>query len=525
MSSAVLVSGSTPAGLPPEIVGYVSAGAALLLAVVLRRAAPRGVVEGLVVCTVFAGIVPAYMARPDPQTWQVKLASVLSGLCILWWMVAGWIERDSRDATGAPAGRAGVVRLRRELAMQCAALSGLLAAGTLLSYPLGDSIGSRVTACVLLLVIALPVGWTWRRQPDGAGGPALAAIAGCIAWILRPAGLNQAAGTIALAAAGVAVLALAWVLSLVQREWRRRSQLWMSAPDLLAEPPEPAIQAHRTILALCVAAGCAGLSGGSAALAPIALLLAALAALGVFHLQRRGPDATGFLGLMLLSAAVVSADLAWLPRSDLSGARGVLIAGVYMLWLSRFWSQQLLDGRPWTTTGRLVPMARRAAALASPMGFVLILAAVITERSRGEPGLAAVIVTAAAALLFSLMLTRDALARDEPLMLLAGVLAAASVALLIGTKLEAPALPSALIGAALPLGALLLALRARGSNGLTVTGGALNAYVLVIMPACATASVLLDSHAAARWPTAAGAVAALVAAALLRRNGRAPAAA
>lgn len=41
-------------------------------------------------------------------------------------------------------------------------------------------------------------------------------------------------------------------------------------------------------------------------------------------------------------------------------------------WMSRFWDQQLLDGVPWTTTGRMIPLARKT-------GFVVTAMAVLTS--------------------------------------------------------------------------------------------------------------------------------------------------
>jgi hypothetical protein len=59
---------------------------------------------------------------------------------------------------------------------------------------------------------------------------------------------------------------------------------------------------------------------------------------------------------------VVLAAVAWLPRFGLNAAFGMALAGVYFAWLTRFWRQQLLLGRAWTTAGRLIPFAGGAAA-------------------------------------------------------------------------------------------------------------------------------------------------------------------
>lgn len=48
------------------------------------------------------------------------------------------------------------------------------------------------------------------------------------------------------------------------------------------------------------------------------------------------------------------------------------IMAALWFWLSRFWDQQLLDGVPWTTTGRMIPLARKT-------GFVVTAMAVLTS--------------------------------------------------------------------------------------------------------------------------------------------------
>ena len=47
------------------------------------------------------------------------------------------------------------------------------------------------------------------------------------------------------------------------------------------------------------------------------------------------------------------------------------IAAALWYWFTRFWDQQLLDGAAWTTTGRMIPHARR-------VGFIVLALAVLT---------------------------------------------------------------------------------------------------------------------------------------------------
>lgn len=46
------------------------------------------------------------------------------------------------------------------------------------------------------------------------------------------------------------------------------------------------------------------------------------------------------------------------------------IMAAYWFWLSRFWDQQLLNGTPWTTTGRMIPLARKTGFVVAAMGVL-----------------------------------------------------------------------------------------------------------------------------------------------------------
>jgi hypothetical protein len=44
---------------------------------------------------------------------------------------------------------------------------------------------------------------------------------------------------------------------------------------------------------------------------------------------------------------------------------------LWLTWLARFWEQQLLEGRAWTTAGRLIPMARAVGGVAASAAFTI----------------------------------------------------------------------------------------------------------------------------------------------------------
>jgi hypothetical protein len=124
-----------------------------------------------------------------------------------------------------------------------------------------------------------------------------------------------------------------------------------------------------------------------------ALGLAGLAACGVtgttclFMTYRRWSGNTAGLGIALLTLAVVMllCTLAQLIVGDSTAGYGermpvVFVAILFALalmiawwgWLARFWDQQLLDGVPWTTTGRMIGHAKQATFL---LGALAVLVA------------------------------------------------------------------------------------------------------------------------------------------------------
>ena len=145
------------------------------------------------------------------------------------------------------------------------------------------------------------------------------------------------------------------------------------------------------------------------------VIAAAILVLGVFHIVRPGPPSwqlaiangavssvasatclfmtyrrwstnTAGLGIALSALAAVALACAVVPiftTSDDSAEyatrlpvvyNAVLLAMAVMIalwsWLSRFWEQQLLGGAAWTTTGRMIPYAQRAAYLLTALAVL-----------------------------------------------------------------------------------------------------------------------------------------------------------
>lgn len=106
------------------------------------------------------------------------------------------------------------------------------------------------------------------------------------------------------------------------------------------------------------------------------------------------------------------------------------IMAALWFWLSRFWDQQLLDGVPWTTTGRMIPLARRT-------GFVVTAMAVLTSfqlafwpewvpSERGDGGAGRITASVLAALLLAWIAAQQARRANSSIM--GGLAVAALVA-------------------------------------------------------------------------------------------------
>lgn len=123
---------------------------------------------------------------------------------------------------------------------------------------------------------------------------------------------------------------------------------------------------------------------------PAANCLATLAAgcTCLYMTYRRWSENTAGLGMALVTLAIVS--LACAAASPFYGPHqyveyvdrmpivfNVVLVALWIAialwsWLSRFWAQQLLDGQPWTTTGRMIPYASRMAFMLSAIAVLVV---------------------------------------------------------------------------------------------------------------------------------------------------------
>lgn len=249
-----------------------------------------------------------------------------------------------------------------------------------------------------------------------------------------------AGGWGALAAAlGAVVLVLLPVLV----DWQRRRNLWRTAPERLVDdaPELPGPRAAGVLLA--AVAGTLALAGESHWQDPLTAWIAAVAAFTATHLRWSG--ALALLAFALLAAGITCAAQAWLPGFGLNTAFALALSALYFLWLSRFWDQQLLprpdptaattvgrDGQSWTTTGRLVGIARRAAYLCLFLAAALLLSQLI--RPRAPAAVVGATLTVLLFLIAALRLSGSPRRRDGTLASAAAVsaLACAGLSLWIG---------------------------------------------------------------------------------------------
>ena len=170
---------------------------------------------------------------------------------------------------------------------------------------------------------------------------------------------------------------------------RRRAACWPDRLEFLAQgyPHWPGLRP------LAGAFGLVGLLCGCVVLdRPATFVWALIGAVSLLHLvHREWNEFLAELGLGLVTVAVCARLGCLADGEDAAGDRsfaGLVLTGLSLMtfmwhWLPRFWEQQLQGGVAWTTTGRLIPSARR-------LGWVAaLLAAGLALRLAAEPWYAA----------------------------------------------------------------------------------------------------------------------------------------
>lgn len=448
--------------------------AALLAALLGRRRLPIGMSDGLFVGAISGVALLTHMTLHG-MAGPLLLGINLATLSLLWFVVAVWVERppvhggEASDAShgaglGTPpvapaaADRPAVEASRRyvvrqSLAAHVSAIAGLTALG-LFEAPNGPTgrAGEFLVAGILLIPAA--GFYFWQRHVlarYATVGLVLLIVARATEPLWRTAAAAPVRSSLGLLAAAVVTLLV--VIASLLLDWRSRSGAAWEDPRQLLEPPPT----HRRLYGLVLAAGALIAMGGlllrTGMATPAAIGLAAIAAATVGHRWRS--NAVGEFALVLAAATAFTAGTAWLPARTLGPLIGCTLAGLWMLWLARFWHQQLNDGRPWTTAGRMIPAARHLGyALAG--GVFLLAVGLVAQGTRPGPGRIESLFAALLLLMYWSLLLRDAASQRSSIGALAGcaMLVAALVPvhhLLQATALAVP--PFALLAvAALALG-------------------------------------------------------------------------
>jgi len=322
------------------------AALALVLAAIGRRRLAAGAAEGLYVAAL-SGLLAAASVEPQGLSGSLwSLAASLTGLAVIWAIAGVWGKRGASQRSVA-----------RNVALYAAAICGLLA---------------------VAVALAAGGGHAWRPMGSATSGPLPVVLGAVAAAIVVGVGL---------------------------REWRRRVRIWRTEPQRLTEPMPRCAPLHWAAMAASVLAGAAGLLRADAAWTPIGVALAGIAASVVGHRWRS--TRVGGLGLLLVAESVVTAGYAWCGPSPAAALLGWAAAGVYLLWLARFWHQQLNDGRPWTTAGQMIPIARQLSYAVAGGEFV-VAAAWMLGGDAGPAGGWVALVAGAVALVHGTMLVSDA---------------------------------------------------------------------------------------------------------------------
>lgn len=325
-----------------------------------RTILPAGVSEGLFVAGLSgAALLAATLTAANPGEAERRALLAASGLCAAW--VLSSAVRDRRELADDSARATAFVYL----GACCGSVAvGLTLAGLAESGSLPRVTG--VTAAAIMLTATI----VWGARRRAAHAVRLAAVLTILISVLlsHPHWIVRQRSAIALAAGLAAVASLTLIAVEGALAWRDRRRSWLSDPTRLSAAPRRLAGIGVTVPLLACASLILVSLRPTWTLAPFAAFLGGIATLYTFH--RRGSACVGELGLGLIACVVVLLGPAWLPSSGAKNPAaavaahaliGTAVAALHMLWLSRFWRQQLLSDQAWTTTGRLVPAARRLA--------------------------------------------------------------------------------------------------------------------------------------------------------------------
>ncbi len=323
-----------------------------------RNRVSPGISTGLFIAGLTTLLVVNYgLGAPTvEQPNLMRSAAIATAFALLWFVAGLWIDRGVEQGAGSIALER---RAARRLVSRFAAASGALIAVALLmiEFDRGEGFAEAGLSLLLVGLLTVAAGGLYLATPSKVGGYALLAVPLVgVQFSVHGSPLAEWLATwrsLAMLLSGACLLA---VLGAVWWRWRQRISMWHAAPERLVERPQWPPLLHAAVLTGGV------IIGFWLLLTPPDLWLVGTTVVGSIAVLIVGQlyccDRAGTLGLALLGGAVIAAS-AWWSDGQLSGLQlGWVLAAGYLLWLARFWHQQLCDGRPWTTAGRMIPAAR-----------------------------------------------------------------------------------------------------------------------------------------------------------------------
>lgn len=461
---------------------------ALVVAVVAllgRRRMPAGLGEGAFVSAVSGAALLVLAVDSAGSFSGPALGHVLTALSVFWYVLSriGEVGRPSGWPRRASTTENDDACERLEVLAYAALVCGLAALVICLYRPAGLGMADWLAAAIdLVVLLALSVAAGLIRADSSGAYPAVTVLAGLLVLAVGCDGLETHATACGVGMNIAAALALLVVVGKVVLRWWRRRHQWLEDPQRVARAPLASDRLFTLLVGVSLLVGIGGVLLREAALAPSAVLLAAATCLTIGHL--RGWLLAGEVGLILVGESIVVGSLAWLRPGWAGALFGLGLAGIYLLWLARFWDQQLEDGVPWTTAGRLIPSARRLAYAAGAGAVAATVGGFGSGDSQVQPGWLAAI-TAVVLLGSMVLLVRDAYEHRRS----GGALAACLV--VVAAAGPGCRLLSGLLGAAVsPVvgiagGGLLLAVRAAVMPRTPPAATVYNAFIGGILPVIA----------------------------------------
>ncbi|MCK6455326.1 MAG: hypothetical protein L6Q92_02165 [Phycisphaerae bacterium] len=296
-------------------------------------------------------------------------------------------------------------------------------------------------------------------------------IAAAIAVFAASAGAASAAGParwldssrveqLAILALVQTIFAAAIAITVLGRELSLRRHENTAWPDRLHQLIEPHRPAGALNSVIAIAAGIVLLLGvgqlsvggpATRGLAALPIASAIAVAVACFYLAHRRWNANLFgLGAAHVTLGVATIAILPLPTPGTSGLvsrlpltlNAILIALAAMTfiwcWLARFWDQQLLDGRAWTTAGRAIPYVRRIGFLVAALAVLVAFEMAFWPRWRyvleRDDSAARWLSGLAAILLLALVTAGEARRNDSPTLAGMTILSLAAAVLFAGFR-------------------------------------------------------------------------------------------